>query len=323
MVTTDKKLEKLQKLLEMANEDYVTPDDLIQMSEGLLGIINAEKTRVNKAISDGKDEDEQAKQDLVATLDRKEQAVKHLISELGRAYADNDNIISAQFSKEVKRLEKKIPTKTDLTEINAIIESLQRGLASFPTELTINNEAVRDGLELLEGDERLDKSAINGLEEWYAEILALASKKNTVAGARLLRYMADVAIDNITNGQTLVWNATLGRFEPGSGGSGSGHTIEDEGTPLTQRAALNFVGAGVTVTDVGAKTTVTIPSSGGMVQETPTGTVNGTNVTFTVTVAPKFIVTDTGFYIAGFGYTLATLTVTMDLAPNSFIRAYS
>ena len=62
---------------------------------------------------------------------------------------------------------------------------------------------------------------------------------------------------------------------------------------------------------------------GGMIQETPTGTVNSTNVTFTVAVAPKFIFTDTGFYIQGFGYSLAVLTVTMDLAPNSFIRAYS
>jgi len=32
-------------------------------------------------------------------------------------------------------------------------------------------------------------------------------------------------------------------------GSGGGHVIEDEGTPLTQRAALNFIGTGVTVTD--------------------------------------------------------------------------
>lgn len=31
--------------------------------------------------------------------------------------------------------------------------------------------------------------------------------------------------------------------------AGSGHVIEDEGTPLTQRTKLNFVGAGVTVTD--------------------------------------------------------------------------
>ena len=43
------------------------------------------------------------------------------------------------------------------------------------------------------------------------------------------------------------------------GGGGSGYTtIEDEGTPLTQRTTINFVGAGVTATDNGSKTVVTI-----------------------------------------------------------------
>jgi hypothetical protein len=44
---------------------------------------------------------------------------------------------------------------------------------------------------------------------------------------------------------------------------GSAHTIEDEGTALTQRGALNFAGAGVTATDTGTKTLVTIPGGGG------------------------------------------------------------
>lgn len=45
-------------------------------------------------------------------------------------------------------------------------------------------------------------------------------------------------------------------------GGGGGHVIEDEGTPLTQRTKLNFVGAGVTVTDDSGDdaTVVTIPS---------------------------------------------------------------
>jgi hypothetical protein len=49
------------------------------------------------------------------------------------------------------------------------------------------------------------------------------------------------------------------------GGGGGGHTIEDEGTPLTQRTKLNFVGAGVTVTDDSGDdaTVVTISSGGG------------------------------------------------------------
>lgn len=40
-------------------------------------------------------------------------------------------------------------------------------------------------------------------------------------------------------------------------------TIEDEGVPLTQRTTINFVGAGVTSTDSGGKTVVTIPGGGG------------------------------------------------------------
>jgi len=42
-----------------------------------------------------------------------------------------------------------------------------------------------------------------------------------------------------------------------------GHVIEDEGTPLPQQSNLNFVGAGVTATDSGGKTLVTIPGGGG------------------------------------------------------------
>ena len=47
------------------------------------------------------------------------------------------------------------------------------------------------------------------------------------------------------------------------GGGTSGHIIEDEGTPLAQRSNLNFAGAGVTATDAGGKTLVTIPGGGG------------------------------------------------------------
>lgn len=125
--------------------------------------------------------------------------------------------------------------------------------------------------------------------------------------------------------KTVSANEVQGLTEFVQANGGGGHTIEDEGTPLTQRTKLNFTGAGVIATDNAGtdSTDITIPGGGGMIVETPTGSVNSSNVTFTVTVAPKFIVTDTGFYIEGFGYSRATLTITMDLSPNLFIRAYS
>jgi hypothetical protein len=44
----------------------------------------------------------------------------------------------------------------------------------------------------------------------------------------------------------------------------TGYSIfEDEGTPVTARSTANFTGAGVTVSDVGGKTTVNIPGAAG------------------------------------------------------------
>lgn len=43
--------------------------------------------------------------------------------------------------------------------------------------------------------------------------------------------------------------SVYGKRKVASGGGGGGHEIEDEGTPLPQRAALNFIGDGVIATD--------------------------------------------------------------------------
>jgi hypothetical protein len=75
-------------------------------------------------------------------------------------------------------------------------------------------------------------------------------------------------------------------------GGGSGHTIEDEGTPLTARTKLNFVGAGVTVTDDAGDdaTVVTIPSGGGhTISETDVDVTQRTNLDF---LGTDFDVTD-------------------------------
>jgi len=73
----------------------------------------------------------------------------------------------------------------------------------------------------------------------------------------------------------------------------------------------------------GAWTDFSAGGGSGMFVETPSGTVNSSNLNFTVTVVPKFIITDSGIYIEGFGYSRSGLNITMDLFPNTFIRAYS
>lgn len=61
----------------------------------------------------------------------------------------------------------------------------------------------------------------------------------------------------------------------GSTIGGAGHTIEDEGTPLTQRANINFTGAGITCTDDNPDTKCDVP--GGSVDQTAAYTWTGAN----------------------------------------------
>jgi len=61
----------------------------------------------------------------------------------------------------------------------------------------------------------------------------------------------------------------------GAAGGGGGYTtVQDEGTPLTQRTTINFTGAGVTAADSGGITVVTISGGGAGSATVGTSTVN-------------------------------------------------
>jgi hypothetical protein len=68
-----------------------------------------------------------------------------------------------------------------------------------------------------------------------------------------------------------------GRITAAASGSGGGYnTVEDEGTPLTQRSTIDFQGAGVSAVDTGGVTVVTIPGGGSGVDVEDEGTPVGT-----------------------------------------------
>jgi hypothetical protein len=65
----------------------------------------------------------------------------------------------------------------------------------------------------------------------------------------------------------VVWRTDLGQARIDDGTSFNvfgGHVVAEDGTPLTQRNILNFIGPGVTAADSGTETTVTIPGFGGI-----------------------------------------------------------
>jgi len=83
------------------------------------------------------------------------------------------------------------------------------------------------------------------------------------------------------DGQVLTYDTTNG-WQAEAAAGGSGHTIQDAGSPMNARTNLNFVGAGVTVTDDAGndQTDVTITSGGHTIQEDGTPLTNRTNLNF-------------------------------------------
>lgn len=67
-----------------------------------------------------------------------------------------------------------------------------------------------------------------------------------------------------TGGNHLNYDTTTNAFSCGTSGDGTGYnTVQNDGTPLTQRATLNMTGSGVSCLDTGTITECTISSTGG------------------------------------------------------------
>lgn len=104
---------------------------------------------------------------------------------------------------------------------------------------------------------------------------------------------------------------------------GAGINILDEGVSLVNGAtSIDFVGSIVAGSAIGKAVTETfsVPGSNEVVNETPSGTINGTNVTFTLAHTPssgKLALYQNGIrQKITSDFTLSTATITFTNAPQ-------
>jgi hypothetical protein len=103
-------------------------------------------------------------------------------------------------------------------------------------------------------------------------------------------------------------------------------TIAGAGTTKSKTTRhINFTGSGVSsvVRNPDGTVDVTINGGGGASFETPVGTVDDANVTFTVSNDPIYIVVNGAQYFSGAGYSYAGGTITLDnpVGTGGFIRS--
>ena len=160
--------EKLKKLLSLMDEDGLTKEEFVKQFKGVVTFVKKIQDKNNKTIEE------------MGALHTKLQ---------GKRTTDNDtNLanINANFSGEVDKIQNIVDNVVKRLELKmAEIKDGEDGLNADPNEvikavlqqikipdikelgqdLPQMGEGVRDALELLQGKERLEMSAINGLED--------------------------------------------------------------------------------------------------------------------------------------------------------------
>lgn len=178
-------------------------------------------------------------------------------------------------------IDAKPPTKKELKElIKPLIPEPKKGKDGSNGRDGLDGRDGKDGkdgspdkpkdivakLESLSGDKRLDASAIKNLPVADIPLTGMLGR-----GVKFLRNLQDVLITSPANNDVLKYNSVTSKWVNGTASS-SGHTIQDEGTPLTARTNLNFVGPNITVTDGGAGPDSTIITVSGGGDVTKVGT---------------------------------------------------
>lgn len=278
------KIDRLKKLLEVANEDFASQKEVASAFSALLA-------SVKQSLSDLKREYTDSDRAISSDIRSLDSTLKDIRREMKTLSLADDNAATritdavSRLEREIAAVRTSIPDLPDLSYLEERIEDVKRLIPTLPRSL--DGEDIRNFLEALNGEDRLDKKAIRGIED-LEEAIANAKKG-----------------DGTIHGSSGV-NLTVGGAYKGF--------IRD----------LILTGAGVTTTiTADGLLTVVISGSGtgGFTVETPSGSVNASNTVFTVTAEPQYMIADGISYFDGKGYAYAALTVTFDIPPSQYVRA--
>ena len=290
------KQERLLKIVEYLN-DGLTKEEFLKSFESMISLILNVQKKLTDDTSQLKDEFKLLSAKLAlensSDLDEIKSAARIAI---GNAIES----INTEVRNRLVVLEKRISLLKDGKDADeermiAKLQSFIPTIDSILKMLPAYGAMFRDGLELLTGDDRLDESAIKGLDEREERLMrriAEASKKGEpikfVGGARGIYVYIGGSKKGIMNSMNFA--------------AGTGMSIAYSKVNGLDTLTFNASGGGISVV-------------------TPTGSVNAVNAVFTVSAQPQWVVADGVTYYEGKGYSYAALQITMDVAPSFFIRA--
>lgn len=181
----DDKLNKWKKIFDALSTEFVSPAELKRIFDALVKVFNDFKASVLKEMASTKAEIATHIRNSKAGYKEAERRLADQVEKSERSIASELDEARKQLSDSVKALRNATQTPPALTEAQGRIGDIADRVEYLSTLLTADN--IRNMLELLTGDERLDKSAIKGLEDELTEIRNLPRGGNGVSDMRIAR----------------------------------------------------------------------------------------------------------------------------------------
>lgn len=280
------KLKELKSVIEIINTDRASTKEVALAIKAVIEAIRKAREDMKSELASSSNDIKGEIKILDGSLKSTERSLKLLIAQTDKQSTDD---FYKLLNREVYKLEEQInnieiydDSKLE-TKWAAVVDDLHQKIKDIKPFI-LNAVDVRNALESLIGDERLDIDSIKGWDKVIKDLKS-SNKGITVMGSRGIQLSVDNANKGTTNYVNLV--------------AGSGITL----TPTT----------------FGESTNVTVSSSIGGAPETPSGTVDGSNVTFTFVSSPKVIIVDQGRTLilnSGFTLDVTGLIATLDVAPT-------
>jgi hypothetical protein len=200
---------KFQRIMEIPDDDIVTPEDVNQAISAVVDAFRKVDTQIVGKI----DATEQSLRQNVERVDKKVDVLDKTFSAKTDTLARSINAIELKHGKDGKDADEKRIVKSVLAQIPEPVD----GKDGSPDSA----EDIRNKLELLDGEDRLDKKAIRGLED-YDSVLEFSKRPiapqilSGASGIKEIRAGSGITVDNSVLGYPTI-SAT---------GSGSG-TVTD------------------------------------------------------------------------------------------------
>lgn len=222
MATDKDKLARLLELLKVANNDYITADDAAKLFAALSDFVRNLRTELTGQATQNKNDMSALVREALDGLDTTDRRLQALIKGAKDAAVEDLTLYKKDVAAQIAAVKELIPTIPQLPDFQAMLDAIKiPTLEDLIKDLPRLAPAVRDALELLQDEERLDASAIKNLPQAIQQTVV-----NQAAHTALWALM-DVDVAGIIAGQSLQWDGIKWIAYTPAGGGGTPVWAED------------------------------------------------------------------------------------------------